>query len=1706
MVRILLILCITTIAVCSAFAQTDIDVLYIQKTPVLNYDSSNGGWPVVGSTVTWNAKVKNWGTTTLPEFICEWYLNGQLVQTNTVQNLAAGETRNITFNWIWQQSPNELEFRADTTNQVAEVSELNNIYSITTNALTYGAWIEQSLYDHFHAHQIEMGDGANSFEDWCYRMIKKWNEMHSLAVWPATPNGVIDKIRVDKVVIVPDGALPLNGGLATNNPDRTDKTVDLMWGHPYKATDIQPGGFWDPNLNANKDQPFFIDYGEIHELNHARYIVDTYGFDCSHDQTNNNILITNLSGQLVAGTSQMPYSAWNVVYYNKSNDLMGGSRHYGEFTAGAWNRKTGIRGPYGNQNAPADIGVFLQNLPQNNYVKFIDNTGAPLTGATIYVYRATGQSGVWYGKYYDNTPDLTLTTDSNGTVNMGRCPFSANGTITHTYGLSNGTIVVRVVKNSQEYFTFMEVTDFNIEYWKGNTQNAYYTVFVPWGATNINTPVGVNQWRQEIYNSTNLTNLVDVKALDTNNLGGFALRMADRPISAGVGASNFSCKFTRDIWLNKGTYRFYIHTDDGGRLFVGETKYIDNWNYDGYPSKTATVTLDSAALRTVRLDHYDSGGPAIASVAIVPPKDTIPGADDWKMEIYNSTNFTNLVEVSACQKSNGEGFALNWGERAPGPTANPDNFSIRFSRTWTFAGGLYRFTTTSDEGVKLYIDGQLKIDHWTAHPPAEDTVEVTLTPGDHTVVVEYYDASGSALIALTVSHKAPDFDVRFIERTPRYDRYTVSYQTGIDPNEPGTAKPYLTSEEQSKKRWPTPGEMVTYTAHVKNIGIAPAACPYKWYFDGVEVASGTTPTLEPGEEYSVTHSRPWDNETIDHKIKFSADPDGLVGETFENNNIREDQTNALSVRIHVWQSLYNWFDANAKGYSDTASFDDWAQKLIENMNRLMAEAVYPGTPQGIPERVRLDEVVIEPDSAVDPDPSGIHAPLDLPWDIRYGFTNTLLADQGNGKNYFENNVSYLQTYDPTVVKSLAYQMGLIDYNNLSVLGISNSAQTGIGHPSTLEQSAITTGAPFFSEHEAYALTTNLHKRRGFSGEYLYDVPATIKIRVLDAYRRPMSANVKIYQEYPGKTIPATLRWDLNTDANGIATLPNRSCFGTITTATGHTLKDNPFGLINIKGENGLFFAKITKNTSTDYQFIEILPINIAYWLGYQDEFTYDLQTAILVSKPTTSDLYGVDMYSNTLGFAVGASGKILKWDGNLWSSQSSGCTQSLLGVDISPDGTQAVACGNLGSVTIWNGSSWAKKPYPVTNSMFACAALGSSTFLVGGSAVSGGAYDELYRSTDNGATWTKITAVPSTQSAIRSMSFYDTNKGILAAANAPLYVTSDGGMSWTPSTGISTGEGSFYDCTMPSINTGWTANSAGKVYTSTSAGASWNLFADYGTSRPWNGIDMTASGNGWAVTPSISEYGTTLVRRFENNRWFNMPICTSGTQAPLNDVSCSSDIEGWAVGKGGVLIKLAKQDLRRTAACSSLEEAKSLPDGTFITISENADLYVSAIFPESVYLEKGDRSGAIRVYTNSGAPISSKAELSGILATENGERVINFGTVTPVSGSKLIEPIAMNTRSLGGLPNWIGTSNLAILVRIAGRVTNVGPNWITIDDGSGLIASDGFPGVKIRCDMLSIPNPAPTFAAITGVSTTESVNGQIYKVVRPRNDSDMQQE
>ncbi len=91
----------------------------------------------------------------------------------------------------------------------------------------------------------------------------------------------------------------------------------------------------------------------------------------------------------------------------------------------------------------------------------------------------------------------------------------------------------------------------------------------------------------------------------------------------------------------------------------------------------------------------------------------------------------------------------DWGTGSPHPSVPADEFSARWSRYVSLPAGVYRFSATSDDGIRVWVDGDLIIDEWYDHAATTYAAEKTLSTGHHQVIVEYYEHGGEAVAQLS---------------------------------------------------------------------------------------------------------------------------------------------------------------------------------------------------------------------------------------------------------------------------------------------------------------------------------------------------------------------------------------------------------------------------------------------------------------------------------------------------------------------------------------------------------------------------------------------------------------------------------------------------------------------------------------------------------------------------------------------------------------------------------------------------------------------------------------------------------------------------------------------------------------------------------------------------------------------------------------------
>jgi uncharacterized protein YgiM (DUF1202 family) len=120
---------------------------------------------------------------------------------------------------------------------------------------------------------------------------------------------------------------------------------------------------------------------------------------------------------------------------------------------------------------------------------------------------------------------------------------------------------------------------------------------------------------------------------------------------------------------------------------------------------------------------------------------------------WSATFFpTNNLQGSGVAVGGINGLNFNWGTGVPivngvaVPGMPSDNFSARFSSTQTFQAATYTFTVSSDDGVRLIIDGQNVLDRFVGRAITTDTVQVQMTAGQHNITVEYFEGIDNAIL------------------------------------------------------------------------------------------------------------------------------------------------------------------------------------------------------------------------------------------------------------------------------------------------------------------------------------------------------------------------------------------------------------------------------------------------------------------------------------------------------------------------------------------------------------------------------------------------------------------------------------------------------------------------------------------------------------------------------------------------------------------------------------------------------------------------------------------------------------------------------------------------------------------------------------------------------------------------------------------------
>ena len=233
---------------------------------------------------------------------------------------------------------------------------------------------------------------------------------------------------------------------------------------------------------------------------------------------------------------------------------------------------------------------------------------------------------------------------------------------------------------------------------------------------------------------------------------------------ARIANDTFSVRWTGQVQpLYTEEYTFSTTTDDGAKLVIDGRTVVDSLINQGATERTGKITLEKDKKYNLQFDYFENTGLASSQLSwvsnsqvkqIVPtaqlypdgggPVEPPPGAgngDGLRGEYFDNIDFTNS-KFSRVDKD----VNFNWGAGSPDARIGNDTFSARWTgQIQPLYTEDYTFTTTTDDGSKLIIDGTTVVDALFNQAATDRSGRITLQKGQkYNIQLDYFENSGLA--------------------------------------------------------------------------------------------------------------------------------------------------------------------------------------------------------------------------------------------------------------------------------------------------------------------------------------------------------------------------------------------------------------------------------------------------------------------------------------------------------------------------------------------------------------------------------------------------------------------------------------------------------------------------------------------------------------------------------------------------------------------------------------------------------------------------------------------------------------------------------------------------------------------------------------------------------------------------------------------------
>ncbi len=176
-------------------------------------------------------------------------------------------------------------------------------------------------------------------------------------------------------------------------------------------------------------------------------------------------------------------------------------------------------------------------------------------------------------------------------------------------------------------------------------------------------------------------------------------------------------------------------------------------DYSGFGMKIVTVLegIKSKVSPTTQVSYAKGCDLGETALPPIPAENLYPphakkGGHGLRGEYFNNMNLAGQPALVRLDKQ----INFDWGGGLPDSSMAPDRFSVRWTGTLIpTVTNTYKLSITTDDGVRLYIDGKLIVDSWVDRAPTTDHFTMKLEAGQrYDLRIEYYENGGGAFASL----------------------------------------------------------------------------------------------------------------------------------------------------------------------------------------------------------------------------------------------------------------------------------------------------------------------------------------------------------------------------------------------------------------------------------------------------------------------------------------------------------------------------------------------------------------------------------------------------------------------------------------------------------------------------------------------------------------------------------------------------------------------------------------------------------------------------------------------------------------------------------------------------------------------------------------------------------------------------------------------